>query len=61
MRIGSIKRCLRDESGATAVEYGVMASMLALIVITLFGPGGTFDWFYGAFDSLAKALMPDGL
>ncbi len=29
-----IKRFVRDESAATAIEYGLIASLIALVIIT---------------------------
>ena len=30
----SIKRFLSDESGATAIEYGLIAALIAVVIIT---------------------------
>lgn len=30
-----IKSFLRDESGATAVEYGIMVALIAAIIVTI--------------------------
>jgi pilus assembly protein Flp/PilA len=29
----SLKKFVRDESGATAIEYGLIASLIALVII----------------------------
>ena len=29
-----ISRCVRDESGATAIEYGLIAALIAVVIIT---------------------------
>ena len=29
----SIKRFIRDESGATAIEYGLIAALIAVVII----------------------------
>jgi len=34
-------RLLRDESGATAIEYGLIASLVALVIITALKGVGT--------------------
>jgi pilus assembly protein Flp/PilA len=36
-----IKRFANDESGATAIEYGLIASLIALAIITAVGSVGT--------------------
>lgn len=36
-----ITRFLRDEEGATAIEYGVIAGLMAIILVAVFnGPNG---------------------
>jgi len=37
----SITRFLRDEEGATAIEYGIIAGLMATILIAVFGTGTT--------------------
>ncbi len=37
----AMRRFLRDESGATAIEYGLIASLIAVVVITVLGTTGT--------------------
>jgi len=37
--LGSITRFLRDEEGATAIEYGIIAGLMATILIAVFGTG----------------------
>ncbi|MGP7975781.1 MAG: Flp family type IVb pilin [Desulfobaccales bacterium] len=34
MQMGTIKRFLNDESGATAVEYGLLVALIAVVIIT---------------------------
>jgi pilus assembly protein Flp/PilA len=36
-----IKRFMKDESGATAIEYGLIASLIAVAIITILGTLGT--------------------
>jgi pilus assembly protein Flp/PilA len=36
-----VTRFIKDESGATAIEYGLIAAGLAVVVIAIFGSGGT--------------------
>jgi len=35
-----INRFVKDESGATAIEYGLIAAGLAVVVIAIFGTEG---------------------
>ena len=52
--ISHLKRFLRDESGPTAVEYGVM---LALIVVACIGAVNAMaNATAGSFDESAEAL-----
>ncbi|MBM6583664.1 Flp family type IVb pilin [Microvirga sp. BT689] len=34
-----ISRFVKDESGATAIEYGLIAAGLSVVIIALFGSG----------------------
>ena len=34
-------RFVRDESGATAIEYGLIAALIAVVIITVVGSVGT--------------------
>ena len=36
-----IKKLLRDESGATAIEYGLIAALIAVVIITAVTAVGT--------------------
>lgn len=36
-----ISRFVRDESGATAIEYGLIAALIAVVIITAVGRIGT--------------------
>jgi pilus assembly protein Flp/PilA len=39
-----IKRFVRDESGATAIEYGLIAAGISVVIITVvFTIGGTLN------------------
>ena len=33
----NVKRFISDESGATAIEYGLIAAMMAVALIAIFG------------------------
>ena len=50
------ERALSGEKGATAVEYGIMVALIAVVIIVAVGLiGGNLN---GAFDSVADTL-PD--
>ena len=49
-----ISRFIRDESGATAIEYGLIAALIAVVIITGVTAVGTK--LSTTFSSLAKAL-----
>lgn len=36
-----ISRLLKDESGATAIEYGLIAGLISVVLITVMGTVGT--------------------
>lgn len=37
----AIIKFLRDEEGATAIEYGIIAGMMAVVLTAVFTPTGT--------------------
>ncbi|SCX74057.1 Flp family type IVb pilin [Variovorax sp. EL159] len=41
--LSSITRFLRDEEGATAIEYGIIAGMMAAVLVAVFSPTGTLS------------------
>jgi pilus assembly protein Flp/PilA len=36
-----LQRLLRDDSGATAIEYGLIAALIAVAAVTVLGTVGT--------------------
>jgi pilus assembly protein Flp/PilA len=40
--VGVIKRFLKDESGATAIEYGLIAAGISVAIITVLSPSSPF-------------------
>ena len=54
-------KLLRDEQGATAIEYGLIAALIAVAAITAMQAlGGQLDTtFTGVADCLAKANSKD--
>jgi len=48
------KRFLKDESGATAIEYGLIAALIAVVIIgALQSLGGNI---YGTFEKIATDI-----
>ena len=47
-------RFVRDESGATAIEYGLIAALIAVVVITALTSIGTN--LSGKFNTIATSL-----
>jgi pilus assembly protein Flp/PilA len=58
-RLGAViqSRLVRDEEGATAVEYGLIVGLIAVVIIVAVGVlGGTLNGFFeGINDELAPA------
>ena len=50
----SLKRFLKNEDGATAIEYGLIAALIGVVIITAVGLVGTS--LQGVFNSIAAAL-----
>lgn len=49
-------RFLKDESGATAIEYGLIAAGIALAIVTVVGTLG--DNIEATFDTIATEIAP---
>lgn len=53
----AIIKFLRDEEGATAIEYGIIAGMMAVALVAIFGAnGGLRVALDGVFGRIATAL-----
>jgi pilus assembly protein Flp/PilA len=39
--LGTFSKLMRDESGATAIEYGLIAALIAVAIITVLGSVGS--------------------
>ena len=46
-----VTRFLKDESGATAIEYGLIAALIAVVLVSSLGAVGTA--LDGAFDKIS--------
>lgn len=51
-----IKSFINDESGATAVEYGIMVALIAAVIIVMVGNVG--EKTNDAFEAVDTALTP---
>lgn len=52
-----ITRFVKDESGATAIEYGLIAAGLAVVIVTLFsGTGGITGTINGLFTKIGTEV-----
>ena len=49
-----VLRLLKDENGATAIEYGLIAALIAVAAVTVMGTVGTN--LSSTFNSVANAL-----
>ena len=53
----SITRFLRDEEGATAIEYGIIAGLISVVMITaVAGTGGIGDLLGKIWDDIKLEL-----
>lgn len=53
----AILKFIRDDQGATAIEYGIIAGMMAVVLIGIFGPTGTIGTsLSGVFSYIAGQL-----
>jgi pilus assembly protein Flp/PilA len=49
-----VTRFLNDESGATAIEYGLIAALVAVVLVTALGAMG--NKLSGTFNKVANSL-----
>lgn len=55
----AIMKFLRDEEGATAIEYGVIAGLMAVALVAIFGTGGAVPQLLtGIFERISTAVTP---
>lgn len=53
----AIARFLRDEEGATAIEYGIIAGLMAVTLAAIFAPTGSLKLALdGVFGRIVTAL-----
>ena len=51
-----IKRFLADESGATAIEYGIIVGIMAVVVFGIAATGGALDAVYAKISLIVAAI-----
>ena len=51
-----VTRFLKDESGATAIEYGLIAALIAVVLVSALTAVGTN--LKGAFEKISTAVAP---
>lgn len=58
--LSSITRFLRDEEGATAIEYGIIAGLISVAIVTILSTlgDGLKDIFTTISTEVAKAKTP---
>jgi pilus assembly protein Flp/PilA len=59
--LSSITRFLRDEEGATAIEYGIIAGLMATILVAVFGTdtsSGVGKILNGIFTAIGTKVTP---
>lgn len=50
-------RFIKDEEGATAIEYGIIAGLISVVLVAAFGPsGGVSGALGGIFVKIAGVL-----
>lgn len=54
-----ITKFAKDESGATAIEYGLIAALIAVAIIAIVGTLG--DQLANAFTSVSEGLTAEGV
>jgi Flp pilus assembly pilin Flp len=56
----TIKRYRFDESGATAIEYGLLAAMITVVLVGIFSTGEATEALYETLLAIADAMRGAG-
>lgn len=57
--VTAILKFLKDESGATAIEYGLIAALVSIVIITgALALGGSLKDLYEMLDSKVSGAIP---
>jgi len=54
--MSTIRKFLKDDSGATAIEYGLIAALVSVAILIVLGTLGTN--LEATFNTVAKKLAP---
>lgn len=55
-----LKRFIADESGTTAIEYGLICGMIAVVVLGIAATGGALGAIYDKLAAITVALLGGG-
>lgn len=58
--LSTIKRYRSDESGATAIEYGLLAAMITVVLVGIFSTGEATEALYETLLAIADAMRDAG-
>jgi Flp pilus assembly pilin Flp len=53
-----VRRCWASESGATAIEYGLIVGIISTVVMSIASTGGAVEALYNTMAQIAGALGP---
>jgi pilus assembly protein Flp/PilA len=56
----NLKRLLADEGAATAIEYGLICGMIAVVIIGISATGGSLSGLYNTLTNIISALGGSG-
>lgn len=55
-KASALRRFLRDEGGATAIEYGLIVGIIGAALIAIAGTGGSLEALYDKMRAIVTAL-----
>ena len=55
----AVLKFLRNEEGATAIEYGIIAGLMAVVLVAIFGPGGGLTSALTATFTAIAGILPN--
>jgi pilus assembly protein Flp/PilA len=55
-----IRRIGRDESGATAIEYGLIVGIMSVVIVGIAAAGGALDAVYDRVSDIVAAMSDSG-
>ena len=53
-----VRRCWASESGATAIEYGLIVGIISTVVMAIAATGGAVEALYDTMMQIADSLTP---